>query len=53
MDALRDIAKGTGPDAEAVVHLWQTGTRLHFEIWGSNQEFGLDAPVAGRGNGLP
>ena len=51
LDALREIAKDSGPDEEAVVHLWETGTSLHFQIRGSNPGFELGAP--GRGPGEP
>jgi signal transduction histidine kinase len=49
LEAVQNVVKHAGPDAEATVHLWQEGERLSFEIRDSGPGFDPDAAAGGVG----
>jgi signal transduction histidine kinase len=50
LEAVQNVVKHAGGDAEATIHLWEDGSRLFFEIRDSGQ--GFDPDAAGGGIGL-
>ena len=50
LEAIQNVVKHAGPDAEATIHLWQEGPRLFFEVRDSGR--GFDLAEANRGAGL-
>jgi signal transduction histidine kinase len=49
LEAVQNVVKHAGGDAEATLHLWQDGSRLFFEIRDSGQGFDPDAASDGLG----
>jgi signal transduction histidine kinase len=50
LEAVQNVVKHAGPDAEVTIHLWQEGPRLFFEVRDSGR--GFDPVEASRGAGL-
>ncbi|HET8977274.1 MAG TPA: MASE1 domain-containing protein [Solirubrobacteraceae bacterium] len=50
LEALQNVAKHAGPDAETSILVWQEGTTLHFMVRDSGM--GFDPRTASRGSGL-
>lgn len=50
LEAVQNVVKHAGPDADATIHLWQEATRLFFEIRDSG--CGFDPAEANRGAGV-
>jgi signal transduction histidine kinase len=50
LEAIQNVVKHAGPDADATIHLWQEGPRLFFEVRDSGR--GFDPAEANRGAGV-